>query len=445
MQRLSRTRAQFQLAAGWRSANTNIELAWRYALLCVLAHVICISLSLVPGARLGSLADGDAITYIWPAQNLVQHGAFSREPHAPYVWEPYRTPGYPILIAISLVLFGDYSWTLFLAALSAGLAGWAAVRLVQLWGGGRAAQHLAGFAVAVLPNSLGLSAFLLTDAMFGHFTLVWVYCLIHGWSGSSRRWLAASVVVLLLLQALKPTMNAGALILVLVAALYVRQRRQLIAACLLVALSVPLPAYFAMRNAADHGVFQPTLLGVETVREYLQSRYLAEQSGVDYSTMTARIRADDRAAAAQLTQPESIYGRLYRVKQAQVTRFFREAPIAAARLMSIEAVRQLVAPQEFVVLVFNDTPPFWLRGLGSLLSMLIWAAAVYGGWGVYKRGDWRPALLVAGLLVFFLVSGSVSTLVGARLRFPADMAALPLAALGGARLRQRISFGVAHG
>jgi F0F1-type ATP synthase assembly protein I len=38
--------------------------------------------------------------------------------------------------------------------------------------------------------------------------------------------------------------------------------------------------------------------------------------------------------------------------------------------------------------------------------------------------------MIAAVLLFFLVTGSVSHYVGARLRFPADMAALPLAGVG---------------
>jgi hypothetical protein len=44
--------------------------------------------------------------------------------------------------------------------------------------------------------------------------------------------------------------------------------------------------------------------------------------------------------------------------------------------------------------------------------------------------------MTAGVLLFFLLTGSVSHAVGARLRFPADMAAVPLMGVGVARLLQ---------
>ena len=411
------------------------DLAWRYALFCFITHFLFVTFSLVPGWRAGPLLSGDSVTYVVPAQHIVHNGVFSRESSPPYLWEPYRTPGYSLMIAASIALFGEYQWVLYVAAITAGLAGWCAVRLTEQWGGGHLAQHIAGMLIALLPNSLGLSGRLLTDAVFGHLVLFWIYLLYVGFTRSSFLALATSASTLWFLQALKPTLSAGAILIVWVGFLFARgkQRWLVIAIAVLVVLSFLLPAYFASRNLRDHGAFTPSLLDIWVFRECLQSRYLAAEVGTDYTSMTSRIREADKAAADRLVAPGSFYGRLYQVEKAEVMQFLREHPWSALELMATEMLRQFAAPQEFAFHLFWKDFPTWMRAIGSLLSLAVWASAALGVWYHVHAGDWKPGLLVIGVLAFFLLTGSVSHRVGARLRFPADLVAIPLAAVGATR------------
>ena len=75
-------------------------------------------------------------------------------------------------------------------------------------------------------------------------------------------------------------------------------------------MTLPLPLYFAHRNYVDHGIFIPSLLGAETVREYLHSRFLAAETGTDYTAMTQRIRIADKIEADKLSEQICFYGRL---------------------------------------------------------------------------------------------------------------------------------------
>jgi hypothetical protein len=142
-------------------------------------------------------------------------------------------------------------------------------------------------------------------------------------------------------------------------------------------------------------------LGIETVREYLYVRYLQETTGEDYAELTRRVRAQDRLEAQQRTSPPSPYGRLYMVKDEKVKQFFREHPFAALRLMATEMLRQFAAPQEFFPQVFVGDLPNWGRGLGSLLSLTLWGCAALGGYTLWKQGNKAPALMTAGVLLFF--------------------------------------------
>jgi hypothetical protein len=428
-----------------------------YALLAFVTHCLVIGLSLIPGVRATPMIQGDATTYLVPAQNLLAHGSFSRETQAPYLWEPYRTPGYPLLIAASLRITGIPQWTLLMAACTAGMAAWAAVRLTQDLGCGRLAQHLAGGLVAFLPNSLGLSAQLLTDALVGHLLLCWVYAFYRYMDTGSFRFWRASVGILAALQLLKPTFFVFWIVIVIGGWLWLwgrfplaafqpaagpvsianairhvlrERKKQLIGVGLMAVFSLALPMFFTWRVGQAHGVWTANLLAVETEREYLQARYLAEQEQKPYAEIVREIRNQDRLDADKLTEPASFYGRLYLVKQAQVRAFFREHVTDALRLMASEAIRQALAPQEFVFQVFWGDLPAWGRALGSLLMLGLWLSAGLGSWLMFQKGEWRVVLFAWFLLGFFLAAGSLSHLVGARLRFPADMALIPVVAIG---------------
>ena len=402
---------------------------WRYALFCFVTHWIFITFSLLPGWRADSLLIGDAITYVMPAENLLRQGVFSRENQPPFLWEPYRTPGYSLIIAGSIALFGSYQWALYLAAVTAGVTGGCAVWLAAQWGGDYRAQHLAGVMAALLPNSLGLAGMLLTDVLVGHLVLVWVGLLYYGFTRLAHWSFGMSVFVLCALESLKPTLNLGALLIVLIGFALSRFRQWKIIV-LLGLLSLPLPLFFATMNLRDHGVFAPTLLDMATAREYLHANYLAVEAGVDYSTMVTQVRAADRLAADQLQTPPSFYGRLYQVQRNEVWTFLTHQPAQAVWLMLSEALRQFAAPQEFALAVFVGEPAQWQRAIGSGITLALWAGALFGGRQMGRAGNWQPGLIALGVLAFFLATGSVSHYVGARLRFPADLVAVPLAAIG---------------
>lgn len=341
------------------------RLALRYAIVVGLVHCIVVSCSLVPGWRVISLLDGDAQTYLRPAENLVEHLVFSGAPRPPFFWEPYRTPSYPLLIALSLLLWQGYQWVLYFAAVTAGVAAWCGVKLVQEWNGSRLAAGAAGLAFALLPDSLGFSAEMMTDAIFGHLVLVWIYLLWTGLRSASYSRLVGCAALTVFLQGLKPTFNLAFVLLA-------RGKRQW--------LSV---------------------------------------------------------GALRMSPARSLAGRLYAVKKDAVAGFLRDHPGAVAALAVTEMLRQFVAPEGRVFHLFSRRLAWRTTLLGSLLSLSLFACAAYGGHRLWRGGDPRPPLLVLGVLLFFLVTGSVSHRVGTRLRFPADMVTIPLAAIGFAGMIRR--------
>ena len=191
--------------------------------------------------------------------------------------------------------------------------------------------------------------------------------------------------------------------------------------------SLLVPAYLTFRVYRDHGVMTPSMVGARTARRYLQTRFLAEQERREFSSVRDRVRDEDLARAQQLSTPASLMARRYLVTRAQVASFVRTHPLDVARLMFTEAARQMIAPQEFAVTVFAGRPASAVRKGGVMLTLLLW---LFAGVGCYVLPDRRTALFVLGIVTFYLVTGSLSHMVGGRLRFPADMTAVPLIAVG---------------
>jgi hypothetical protein len=409
-------------------------LARRYALLALVTHSAFISLSLAPGIRAIPLLSGDSARYVRVANNIVHHRAISMDSAPPFRWEADRPPGYPLLIATSIGLTGHEHWTLYFAALSAAAAAWAAVTLTGLWTDRKRAFHAAGLLVAFMPNSVGLSAMLLVDALFGHLMLVWC-CLVQlSFRHLRRATVFGCVLVFTYLQLLRPQLLVlGWAIILFATLIFGRPRYRMTLACILVLGSLIVPVYLTVRTYRDHGIATPTMVGIRSGREYLQAKYIAEESGREFVTARDFVRSEDSRAAEQLTEPESLTARRYLVAQARLKEFLWSHPGDVTRLMGMEFARQAVAPQEFAASVILDRSPISVRMLGMLVTILLLALTGIGACNVPDR---RVPLFVFGVMAFYLATGSLTQFNGSRLRFPADMTAVPLAAIGAASLRR---------
>jgi hypothetical protein len=411
-----------------------VRLARRYALVAFLTHASFISISLIPGIRAIPLLAGDSARYVRVAMNIVEHGAISSDSAPPFRWEGDRPPGYPLLIASSVLVTGQAHWALYFAAVSAALAAWAAVTLAGIWGAPHATLHAAGLFVALMPNSLGLSAMLLVDAIFGHMMLTWC-CLVHlSFRRSSHAPVIGTLLVFGLLQLLRPQLLVLGWAMILFAILVLGQpRRRLIVGSIVMLGSFVVPSYLTLRTYRDHGVATPTMVGIRSGREYLQATYLAEQSGIEFVRARDRVREEDSKAAELLKKPESQSARRYLVGQTRLKEFVLRHPADVARLMSVEFARQAIAPQEFAASLMMARVPTLVRILGMCVTLLLLALAVFGA----RRSDRRAVVFLAGICAFYLATGSLSRFNSSRLRFPADMAAVPMAAVGAIYFRSR--------
>ena len=103
MQRLFRSGFSFLEGAARR----------RYLVLFLLGFLLrlpVLFLALANPAR--AIPPGDAPGYYQLAINLFQHGVFSSSSAAPFHPDAFRTPGYPLFLALIFFLAGSSTWRL---------------------------------------------------------------------------------------------------------------------------------------------------------------------------------------------------------------------------------------------------------------------------------------------------------------------------------------------
>ncbi len=131
----------------------------------------------------------DAGQYVRIASNIVKHGMISMA--YPDAADPtpdsYRGPGYPALVAFTMLLGGDEKWYHYLLKIQAVL-GALSVALTMLIARRWLAFPYAigaGLLVAVWPHMVTLSGYILTETLFGFTVLLSTYLLCR--AASSRR------------------------------------------------------------------------------------------------------------------------------------------------------------------------------------------------------------------------------------------------------------------
>lgn len=411
------------------------RMALVYAAIAAATHLLITLLRVVPVWSDSDLITGDTSTYILSARNLVDVGEFSRESGPPYLWEPYRTPGYPLVLAASIIVFGDHRLAVFLTVLTAAAAAYCGVRLAQHWGASTRASHIAGLFIALLPNSLAYSAFLFTDGMFAHLFVVWAYALILALTeGRWGAWVLCAALTAYL-QLLRPSFNMAVIFVAVGGLLWARGPARIGGCVALCAVCFATPTWLDSKVRTDHG--ETGLHVMHGLREYLQGRHLAQQSGRGWNEVVGEINAADKAEARREEGPGSFDARLYRVRKRHFMEFARSNPGTVIRLVIEESAKQFIAPQEVFYRALRWGPQRPWRLFGTLVTGVMWGVVLFGAWRMRRAGQLRPVLWLSLVVAGFVASSGLVTAAGGRLRLPADLAVAPLFGIGAARLASR--------
>ncbi len=404
----------------------------------MLVHLLIVLLSYLPGIRgielATSLSNSDEVTYIQDARNILENGVFSREQTPPFLWEPYRTPGLPILIVLSMWLTGTLLLVPVMNVLFAGLAAWFGTKLLELYTTDTKIIRSFGLLLAFLPNALGTDCYVLTDSSFAYLNIIWLYFLIQALKQGRWKDIGISSLALLCAQLIKPTLSVGFVFVGLFISgsffLY-KYRLSLIKLIAIFTLSLVAPLFLSYNNYNTHGVFTPTLLGEETKREYLTANYFSYKTGRDYYNIQSEIRdTDKQEAKSGLFPGKTYYGILYGIKKHKNDSITHADPVGMLKAFTIECGKQIIAPQEFIFQVFIPDPGLPLRVAGAFLN-LFYLILVAAGCLILWRKQLRGIVIMIFLFyAFYIFAGSMSSRQGGRFRLPADLIALPAAAIG---------------
>lgn len=139
------------------------------------------------------LLTGDAKGYALLADNLLEHGVFSVASQPPYYPESFRSPGYPVFLAVLFSAF--HNWTAVLFAQVALLSVMPVLLYLLLRPYHERAAFWGSILFALEPVHLYLSSTLLSDALFATLFLASLLCLERASSGSWRYGVAGGLVL----------------------------------------------------------------------------------------------------------------------------------------------------------------------------------------------------------------------------------------------------------
>ncbi|HUI06873.1 MAG TPA: hypothetical protein VL486_07685 [Verrucomicrobiae bacterium] len=394
----------------------------------------------------------DSVWYAELAKNLLNHHRFSRQTEPPYLWEPYRTPGYPVLVALGQMMTGHEWGVLLFNPLFAVLMLWSIVGLAhELWRNG-AVTRLSGWLTIFLPPCLGWSEFLLTDYVHGCLTVTAFYLTVVAvrrakWSygiGAALAWSAC--------QWIRPTSEMAAVFIILIAVWEARRRPQFLLTGFLIAASFLTPLYLCYRMFHDYGVFTVSLLGRHVTRYHLVSVAEAMATGQSESATLKRSFETDAELIAEF-DPQ----RLAQDRSVPPTSFGLEL-LGGTRNLTLplydvqgEAIRDALKKYpRYLVIAYGKgffsealwapwgSPFRWENpqirtAIAHLMRLAYWlflALALVATWEVIRHGNSRGPLIIWLSSLFWVAAASIAAAGGSRYRFPGDLLLIPLVACG---------------
>lgn len=143
---------------------------------------------------------GDIRDYVAYAWNLLHHGTFSSmSPQvAPPPADSYRSPGYPFLLALCMMLRPENAGWYGLALQAQVVLGSATVLLAMLlarrwlrpvW------SALVGFLLALWPHHVAATGVLMPEVLFGFTLVAGLYCFARSWASRRGAWFVATGAV----------------------------------------------------------------------------------------------------------------------------------------------------------------------------------------------------------------------------------------------------------
>jgi hypothetical protein len=357
------------------------------------------------------IVTADAPGFLNTAHNILQKGFL----HATYLSRP---PGFPLLLAFATRVTGDPLSVLWLVTLLAGLAAAATAWVAAVVSRRPWAAGVAGVLFCVWPSTYEFSPLIMSDASHGYLAVV-AFALTLRWMQQASAWRGiAAAGAWAVTQSLRPTFFPLALILPI---LLLRRdgavhRRSVAVAMWLLSCAVP-ASVVGSNYAHYHMVTASDRLAVN-LSEYSVPRLKEDMGLGDFAALKQAAR-ERYATIADL-------GERLAIEKREAWSFLAEHPWPAFRSFAKEGVGQMLSPlQPFYAPELRPFYPRWTV-LPSFVLGIFWVSTA-AGLLILASKDWQVALFLLGLFVLVMLPATTSHWVGARLRFPLDLLAIPLA------------------
>ncbi|MEK7578826.1 MAG: glycosyltransferase family 39 protein [Patescibacteria group bacterium] len=148
---------------------------------------------------------GDSPGYMLLAQNLVEHGTLSFADASPYPPTNFRTPGYPLFLALIYLIFHSFVPAIFFGAIISAFS----APLIYLMAKEVFSENIAfgaGILTALEPMGLFLGVSILTEGVFTPILLLVIYLFIRYLKAGNNIYLYGSSVLLALATLIRPIM-----------------------------------------------------------------------------------------------------------------------------------------------------------------------------------------------------------------------------------------------
>ena len=148
---------------------------------------------------------GDSPGYMAIAKNFVEHSIFSFDDAPPYAPTNFRTPGYPLFLALIYLIFNSFFPAIFIGAIISAFTA-PLVYLVAKEDFSEKIAFTAGVLSAIEPLSLLLGASILTEGIFTPVLFISIYCFIRYLKTSKQKYLWGAGVLFGVTTLFRPIM-----------------------------------------------------------------------------------------------------------------------------------------------------------------------------------------------------------------------------------------------
>ena len=384
----------------------------------------------------------DSDDYMIPANNLKTHGVFSGEMQPPFTPYTYRTPIYPLFLAINLSIFGaNLSQTILMQVILGSLTVLFTFLLTKRLMFSDGAALIAASIVAIDPVSILLSNQLLTETLFTFELVTGILLFSMFWQKEQAWMLIASAVMISLAVLTRPIAQYLPIALFFLFAFSLRKkvfRTVIFNGLIFILISGLIMGFWAYRNYRASDIFTLSTISDENLLFYKARAVLAEAENISQDGALIKLEAEIRETTIQKNLSLSEINSLERSRAVQI---FFQYPLQTTALMIKGAIILLIDPGFTImcsVLDPSNTSHECISGQASMLDSgiinktvnvfqemnmvqkilltlsllllgLMYIGILIGVTNLVRNRNWFTITLLIGLIAYFiLLSAGVS-------------------------------------